>query len=209
MRCWLRPWSNRMKINQATYERSGVRFDQYPDAGLPEIALVGRSNVGKSSLINALLNRRNLARTSSSPGKTRTANFYLVNEQFYLVDMPGYGYAKIAQAERKRFQKMINEYLFTRSQLQLVMQIIDFRHPPTALDQEMYAFLRSISTPKLLVANKTDKVAKSQWHSHAQDILSGLPGLEPSQLIIFSSETKLGVDEVWHSVSAALTGQMK
>lgn len=194
-----------MKVTQAEYTQSGVRPDQYPEQGLPEIALVGRSNVGKSSLINALLGRRNLARTSSTPGKTRTANFYLVNQRFYLVDLPGYGYAKISQDERQRFQKMISNYLFTRQQLGLVLQVIDFRHPPTALDQEMHTLLRSLSTPKLLVANKTDKVARSQWAKHQSGILANLPGLSPGQLVLFSTETKQGVDEVWRQISGILT----
>lgn len=196
-----------MKIRQASYIQSGVRMDQYPTDGLPEIVLVGRSNVGKSSLINALLNRRNLARTSNSPGKTRTANFYLVNEAFYLVDLPGYGYAKIAQTERKRFQRMVDDYIYTREQLKLIVQIIDFRHPPTSLDQEMHAFLQAVKTPKLLVANKTDKVGKAQWDAHSRAILAGLPGLRQDQLLLFSAETKQGADEVWRFISAALASQ--
>jgi GTP-binding protein len=197
-----------MKINEAAYLLSGVKAEQYPHDGLPEIALVGRSNVGKSSLINALLNRRNLARTSTHPGKTRTANFYLVNRQFYLVDLPGYGYAKISQVERRQWQRMINDYLFARQELCLVVQIIDFRHPPTALDQEMYARLRSSSTRKLVVANKTDKVAKSQWTKHWQEILAHLPGLSPEQLVLFSAETKQGVDDVWRILSEAISRQI-
>lgn len=193
-----------MKVESAAYVTSGVREEHYPSAGLPEIALVGRSNVGKSSLINTLLTRRNLARTSGNPGKTRTANFYLVNEKFFFVDLPGYGYAKISQGERKSWQKMMSAYLTNRRELQLVIQLIDFRHPPTALDQEMYATLTKLDIPMLVVANKTDKVNRSQWVSHRQQIFAGLPGLAPDQLVLFSTETKQGKDDVWHNISAVL-----
>ncbi len=193
-----------MTARSAVYVTSGVREEHYPSAGLPEIALVGRSNVGKSSLINSLLNRRNLARTSSNPGKTRTANFYLVNDKFFFVDLPGYGYAKISQGERKSWQKMMSAYLTERRELQLVIQLIDFRHPPTALDQEMYGRLMNLDIPLLVVANKTDKVNRSQWNSQRQQIFAGLPGLAPDQLVLFSTETKQGKDEVWQNISAVL-----
>lgn len=194
-----------MTVRSAVYVTSGVRSEHYPSAGLPEIALVGRSNVGKSSLINTLLNRRSLARTSSTPGKTRTANFYLINEKFHFVDLPGYGYAKISQGERKSWHKMMSAYLTTRQELRLVIQLIDFRHPPTALDQEMYARLSQLDMPTLVVANKTDKVNRSQWTAHRQQIFAGLSGLVPDQLVLFSTESKQGKDEVWQNISAVLT----
>ncbi len=193
-----------MKIHSAEYVTSGVNEASYPQEGLPEIAFIGRSNVGKSSLINALLNRKALARTSSQPGKTRTANFYLINERFYLVDLPGYGYAKVAQSERARFQRMVTDYLNKRKPLQLIIHLIDFRHPPTALDIKMHEFLRSVTAPKLVVANKLDKVSRSKWEVHKKAILTTLPGLPPTALLLFSAETKQGVTELWDIISATL-----
>ncbi|MGI6357836.1 MAG: ribosome biogenesis GTP-binding protein YihA/YsxC [Bacillota bacterium] len=195
-----------MSNRQAQFVLSGVRPDQYPNSGLPEIALVGRSNVGKSSLINALLNRRNLARTSNTPGRTRTANFYLVDDQFYFVDLPGYGYAKISQVERRRWQRMLWDYLSQRQQLCLIVQVVDFRHPPTALDREMYAALRQLGTPKLVIANKIDKVNRSQWAAHQRQVLQGLAGLTPGRLVLLSAETKQGVGDVWNIISSVLAG---
>lgn len=193
-----------MKIRSAEYVTSGVNENSYPKEGLPEIAFIGRSNVGKSSLINALLNRKSLARTSSHPGKTRNANFYLINNEFYLVDLPGYGYAQVAQSERLRFQRMVADYLAKRRPLKLIIHLIDFRHPPTALDMKMHDFLVGTSTPKLVVANKLDKVAKSKWEVHRKAILAALPGLHPAALLLFSAETKQGVTELWDIISANL-----
>ena len=193
-----------MKIHSAEYVTSGVNEASYPQEGLPEIAFIGRSNVGKSSLINALLNRKALARTSSQPGKTRTANFYLINESFYLVDLPGYGYAKIAQSERARFQRMVTDYLGKRKPLRLIIHLIDFRHPPTALDVKMQEFLQGVPAPKLAVANKLDKVSRSKWEVHKKAILTPLPGLPPTALLLFSAETKQGVTELWDIISATL-----
>lgn len=193
-----------MKINSATYALSGVRADQYPTAGLPEIALVGRSNVGKSSLTNALLNRRALARTSGQPGKTQTANFYLVNESFYLVDLPGYGYAKASKVDRARFSNIVAEYLERRQELQLVLHVIDLRHPPTALDQAMFEYLQDLRVPKLVVANKLDKLKRSVIEKHRSTTLASLPGLAAQDLVLFSAETKQGVPELWRLIRAAL-----
>lgn len=193
-----------MKINSATYELSGVRADQYPAIGLPEIALVGRSNVGKSSLTNALLNRRALARTSGQPGKTQTANFYLVNESFYLVDLPGYGYAKASKVDRARFSNIVAGYLEKRKELQLVLQVVDLRHPPTALDLAMFQYLQDLQLPRLVVANKLDKLKRSVVESHRRTTLAGLPGLTAEELVLFSAETKQGVSELWRLISTTL-----
>lgn len=194
-----------MKIYSATYECSGVRADQYPADRLPEIAFVGRSNVGKSSLINALLNRRNLARTSGQPGKTQTANFYLINEKFYLVDLPGYGFARTSKSERARFSRMVRDYLLSREELRLVVQVVDVRHPPTSLDQEMHQFLSTIRTPKLVVANKLDKLKRSEVEQKRRTVLNGLSGLAQDRLILFSAETKQGVEAVWQQIGSVLT----
>lgn len=191
-----------MRINSATYELSGVRLDQYPASGLPEIALVGRSNVGKSSLTNALLQRRALARTSSQPGKTQTANFYLVNDSFYIVDLPGYGYAKASKADRARFSNIVGEYLEQRDELCLVIQVVDLRHPPTALDQLMFKYLLDLGLPKLVVANKLDKLKRSVIEKQRHIILANLPGLTERDLILFSTETKQGVPDLWRLINA-------
>ena len=193
-----------MKIHSATYALSGVRAEQYPIAGLPEIALVGRSNVGKSSLTNALLGRKSLARTSSQPGKTQTANFYLVNESFFIVDLPGYGYAKASKSDRARFSNIVGDYLESREELRLVLQVVDLRHPPTALDQEMFQYLRALDVPRLVIANKLDKLKRGEIERQRKVILATLPGLSPEQLVLFSAETKQGVSELWSRVDGVL-----
>lgn len=193
-----------MKITSSSYALSGVRLDQYPAEGLPEIALVGRSNVGKSSLINAMLRRRGLARTSGQPGKTQTANFYLVNESFYLVDLPGYGYARASKVDRARFSNIVGEYLERRQQLCLVLQLVDLRHPPTELDQLMFSYLRDLGRSRLVVANKLDKLKRSVIESHRRQTLAALPGLAMQDLLLFSAETKQGVPELWRLLQDVL-----
>jgi GTP-binding protein len=193
-----------VKINSATYALSGVKLAQYPSSGLGEIALVGRSNVGKSSLTNSLLQRRALARTSGQPGKTQTANFYLVNERFYLVDLPGYGYAKASKTDRARFNTIVGEYLEQRSELRLVIQVVDLRHPPTALDQLMFKYLQDLGVPKVVVANKLDKLKRSVIERHRRAVLADLPGLSEPDLVLFSTETKQGVSELWNLISSKL-----
>lgn len=193
-----------MKICSATYALSGVRAEQYPIAGLPEIALVGRSNVGKSSLTNALLARKSLARTSSQPGKTQTANFYLVNESFFIVDLPGYGYAKASKSDRARFSNIVGDYLESREELRLVLQVVDLRHPPTALDQEMFQYLSELDVPRLVIANKLDKLKRGEIERQHKVVLATLPGLSPEQLILFSAETKQGVSELRLVLEVAL-----
>lgn len=189
-----------MKIKTASYAVSGVRADQYPSDGLTEIALVGRSNVGKSSLTNALINRRGLARTSGQPGKTQTANFYLVNEAFYIVDLPGYGYARASKTDRARFSNIVGDYLQTRQELRLVVQVVDLRHPPSELDKHMRQFLLDLQLPQVVVANKLDKLKRSVIEKQRKIMLTNLPGLPREQLVLFSSTTKQGVSELWQLV---------
>lgn len=153
-----------MKITSSEYSVSAVREDQYPRDVLPEIALAGRSNVGKSSLINSFLNRKNLARTSSQPGKTQTLNFYKVNDSFYLVDVPGYGYAKVSKKQREQFGEMIQDYLETRANLEGLIIIIDARHEPTTDDIAMYNYALLLDLPILVVTTKMDKLKKSQYN---------------------------------------------
>lgn len=151
-----------MIIKKSEYAVSAVRENQYPTDDLPEIALAGRSNVGKSSLINTLLGRKNLARTSSQPGKTQTLNFYRVNDQFYLVDVPGYGYAKVSQKKRQQFGEMIQDYLETRANLKGLIILLDSRHDPTKNDIAMYNYAQYLNLPILVVCTKIDKLKKSQ-----------------------------------------------
>jgi GTP-binding protein len=196
-----------MKIKEAVYELSAVKFDQYPQNGLPEIALVGRSNVGKSSLINRLINRKNLARTSSHPGKTRTLNFYRINELFYFVDLPGYGYAKVSQDLRQQWGKMIEKYLIERKELQGVIQLIDIRHPPSEDDCYMQDWLAHHNFHRIVVATKADKIPRGKWQKHLTVIKKELSLKPEVPLILFSAEKGDGAEEVsrWLEKTLAIT----
>ncbi|MBS4191496.1 YihA family ribosome biogenesis GTP-binding protein [Bacillus sp. FJAT-49705] len=186
-----------MKVNSAEIVISAVKPDQYPDQTLPEFALAGRSNVGKSSFINKMLNRKSLARTSSKPGKTQTLNFFIINEILHFVDVPGYGYAKVSKKEREAWGKMIETYLTTREQLKAVVLIVDLRHPPTQDDTMMYDFLKHYEIPCIIIATKADKIPKSKWQKHIK-ITKETLDLDPNDhLILFSSETGQGKDEAW------------
>ena len=155
-----------MKITNSEIVISAVSPKQYPDDGKPEFALVGRSNVGKSSTINTMLNRKNLARVSSSPGKTRTINFYLVNKEFYLVDLPGYGYTKVSKSEKANWGKMIETYLQSRKNLYEVILLVDIRHEPTADDKMMYDWIRHYGYGTVVVATKSDKISRGNYQKH-------------------------------------------
>jgi len=186
-----------MKIQSAEIIISAVKPSQYPEEVLPEFALAGRSNVGKSSFINKMLNRKSLARTSSKPGKTQTLNFFLINEDFYFVDVPGYGYAKVSKKEREAWGKMIETYITEREQLKAVVLIVDLRHPPSSDDVMMYDFLKHYEIPCIIIATKADKVPKSKWQKHIKIVKETLD-LDPNDtLILFSSETGQGKDEAW------------
>ncbi|ENH95773.1 GTP-binding protein YsxC [Gracilibacillus halophilus YIM-C55.5] len=189
-----------MKINQAEIVMSAVSQKQYPNDQLPEIALAGRSNVGKSSFINRLINRKNLARTSSKPGKTQTINFYLLNDAFYFVDVPGYGYAKVSKKEREKWGKMMEEYFALRDTLKATALIIDSRHEPTELDQIMYDFLKYYELPVLVIATKIDKVAKGKRQKHLQQVIQTLELEDTDVVIPFSAETGEGKEEAWQQM---------
>jgi GTP-binding protein len=186
-----------MKVNQAEFVISAVGPSQYPEDALPEIALAGRSNVGKSSLINRMLGRKNLARTSSQPGKTQTLNYYRINEDLYFVDLPGYGYAKVSKTERERWGKFIESYLLNRETLKLVLLLIDLRHPPTKDDQAMYGWLKHNGVPVCVVTTKADKIPKGKWQKHAKIVRETLGMDKGDTLQLFSSEIGLGKDELW------------
>lgn len=190
-----------MKITQAEFIISAVGEDQLPTDALPEIALAGRSNVGKSSLINKMINRKNLARTSSVPGKTQQMNYYRINEQLYFVDLPGYGYAKVSKAQRERWGQMIERYLLGREHLKLVLHIIDLRHPPTADDLMMFEWLQHFGIPLVVVATKADKLPKTHIPRHLKTVRQDLDLKgKDIPLVTFSSDTGLGRDELWQII---------
>ncbi len=186
-----------MKITSSEYSVSAVREDKYTRDVIPEIALAGRSNVGKSSLINSFLNRKNLARTSSQPGKTQTLNFYKVNDSFYLVDVPGYGYAKVSKQQREQFGEMIQDYLETRANLEGLIIIIDARHEPTTDDIAMYNYALLLDLPILVVTTKMDKLKKSQYNKVQSNLRKHLDlNHDNVTVLTYSSETKLHLAEL-------------
>lgn len=197
-----------MIINQSEFSVSAVKASQYPEGGLDEIALAGRSNVGKSSLINTLLQRKNLARTSSSPGKTQTLNFYRVDSDqadFYLVDVPGYGYAKVSKKQREEFGEMIQDYLETRAYLKGLILLIDGRHEPTVDDIAMYDYAQYLNLPILLVATKMDKIKKNAFNKTEAAFRKHLNlNKDNVTFLPFSSVTKLNVDQVKDWIQARL-----
>ena len=186
-----------MKIKDAELERVAVKKAQYPDGDLPEFAFAGRSNVGKSSFINAILSRKKLARTSSTPGKTRTINFYKINNNLRLVDLPGYGYAKVSKTEKAAWSKSINEYLEARDEILEIFLLVDIRHEPTALDKQMYDVLLEHGYSGIVIATKSDKIAKGQHDKSINTIAKKLNIKNKDLIIPFSSEKKDMVDEVW------------
>ncbi|WP_080844556.1 ribosome biogenesis GTP-binding protein YihA/YsxC [Cytobacillus gottheilii] len=186
-----------MKVVSSEIVISAVKPDQYPETELPEFALAGRSNVGKSSFINKMLNRKALARISSKPGKTQTLNFYLINEILHFVDVPGYGYAKVSKKEREAWGKMIETYLTSREQLKAVVLIVDLRHPPTNDDVMMYDFLKHYNIPCVIIATKADKIPKSKWQKHLKVTKETLDLDPQDSVVLFSSETGQGKDEAW------------
>ena len=171
-----------------------------PDNTLPEIAFAGKSNVGKSSLINALMNRKSYARISATPGKTQTINFYNINEELYLVDLPGYGYAKVSEKEKERWGKMIERYLHQSKQLKAVFLLIDIRHDPSGNDKMMYQWIVDQGYQPIIIATKLDKIKRSQIQKQLKAIRTGLNVLPGTVMIPFSSETKQGRDELWDYV---------
>lgn len=186
-----------MEVHNVDLTISAVEPKQYPSTNYPEIALVGRSNVGKSSLTNVLINRRNFAHTSSQPGKTQTLNFYEVEHQMYFVDVPGYGYAKVSKKERERFGQMIEEYLTTRQQLRGVIELVDGRHKPSDDDISMYQWLRYYNIPTLVVATKIDKVNPSARNRTINEVSRALELPSPDDLQLFSAVSKQGKDKIW------------
>ncbi|HHY65184.1 MAG TPA: YihA family ribosome biogenesis GTP-binding protein, partial [Clostridiaceae bacterium] len=193
-----------MVIKKAEHVISAVEPSQYPETGWPEIALAGRSNVGKSSLINALTNRKSLARTGSTPGKTRVINFYNINDSIMLVDLPGYGYAKVSKEERKAWGKLAETYLNTRKTLNIILLLVDIRHDPTDDDVLMLNYIRQTGRRFAVVATKSDKVSRSDHKKRIESIKTKLD-LDPgSEVIPFSAVKRTGVEEVWSVIESYL-----
>ncbi|OIK14368.1 GTP-binding protein [Bacillus sp. OV322] len=190
-----------MKVTSADIVISAVKPEQYPGEQLPEFALAGRSNVGKSSFINKMINRKNLARTSSKPGKTQTLNFYIINDSLHFVDVPGYGYAKVSKSERAAWGKMIETYFTNREQLRAALLIVDLRHPPTKDDIAMYEFLKHYDLPRIVVATKADKIPKGKWQKHLKITRETLGLDKEDELILFSGETGEGKEKAWGILS--------
>lgn len=193
-----------MKINSVSLSSLAVRESQYPTENLPEFLLVGRSNVGKSSFINTLINRKNFAHTSSKPGKTQTLNFYNVNEAFYLVDVPGYGYASVDKQTQAKFGLMIEEYLMNRDALKRVFLIIDYRNKPMEDDLLMYNFLKYYHKEVTIVATKYDKVSQSKRAKIEKVLNSTFELQDTDNIIYFSSVTKEGKDKIMNIISSYL-----
>lgn len=187
-----------MKVKISDLEKVAVKKETYPANNLPEFAFAGRSNVGKSSFINAMLGRKNLARTSSTPGKTRTINFYKVNEDLRLVDLPGYGYAKVSKKEKDIWANIINEYLETRENLLETILLVDIRHDPTQLDLQMYDYLLDSGFSGIVIATKKDKISKSSVKKNIDNIARKLKAPVKENIIPFSSVDKDEVDELWY-----------
>ncbi|HBM7280426.1 TPA: YihA family ribosome biogenesis GTP-binding protein [Clostridioides difficile] len=189
-----------MKIRSSEITMSAVNKSQYPAEGIPEIALAGRSNVGKSSIINTLLNRRNFARTSQTPGKTRTINFYLINNEFYFVDLPGYGYAKIAKSEKEKWGGIMERYLESRQELCSIFLLVDIRHESTADDKLMYEWIKHFGYNCVVIATKADKISRGQYQKHISIIRKKLQMESSEKVIPVSSLKKTGVEELWEEI---------
>lgn len=193
-----------MNVNNVSLETVCGITSTLPENSLPEFAFAGKSNVGKSSLINALINRKALARTSAQPGKTQTINFYNVEEQLYFVDLPGYGYAKVSQEIKEKWGKMIERYLQKSKQLKLVFLLIDIRHEPSANDKNMYEWIEYNGFEPIIIATKLDKINRSQVQKHVKMLRIGLGLKKETVLIPFSAETKQGKEEIWEIIESYL-----
>lgn len=189
-----------MIVKNAQFRVSAVNPSGYPKDNLPEIVLVGKSNVGKSSFINTMINRKKLARTSSEPGKTRQINFYNIDDKFYFVDLPGYGYSKMSKIEQARVGSFIEEYLNTRKNISLIVFLIDIRHLPTANDKLMYDYVISSEFPCIVVANKADKIAVTKVDNAVKDLQNELNPLKDLKFIPFSAERKIYIEQAWEEI---------
>lgn len=193
-----------MNIHNPQFEISAVGPKQYPIQGLPEIVLVGKSNIGKSSFVNTMVNRKKLARTSSEPGKTRQINFYNMDDKFYFVDLPGYGYSKMCKNEQEQVGKFIENYLFNRNEISLIIFLIDIRHSPTENDRLMYNYIILSGLPCLILANKADKIAITKVDDCVKSLQKLLNPIGDIPTLPFSSERKIYADDVWDLIEQYL-----
>lgn len=193
-----------MKIISSDLHAIAVGPKQYPMDNLPEIAFAGRSNVGKSSFINTMINRTNLARTSGKPGKTRTINFYIINGNFRLVDLPGYGYAQVSKTEKEKWGHIIEEYLTNRENLKEIFLIVDMRHEPTAQDLMMYDWIKSFGFSGIVIATKADKISKANWQKNVSIIKKKLGVVHSNLIIPFSASKKINIDKSWNTIKDIL-----
>ena len=191
-----------MVIKQVELETVCGITSRLPENALPEVAFAGKSNVGKSSLINGLVNRKSLARTSAQPGKTQTINFYNVNQELYLVDLPGYGYAKVSAEAKEQWGKLIERYLNGSTQLKAIFLLIDIRHEPSANDKMMYSWIVEQGFQPIIIATKLDKLKRSQIQKHVKMVREGLDLVPGTKIIPFSSTTKQGRDEIWELIES-------
>lgn len=189
-----------MIVKEPKFEISAVSPKQYPKNQLPEIVLVGKSNVGKSSFVNTMINRKKLARTSSEPGKTRQINFYNIDKTFYFVDLPGYGYSKMSKKEQEQVGKFIEEYLFNRKEISLIIFLIDIRHKPTENDKLMYNYIISSGLPFIILANKADKIAITKVENTVMELQKHINPIGDMTMLPFSSERKIYKEEVWNII---------
>lgn len=192
-----------MIVKNPKFEVSAVSPKQYPTNGLPEIVLVGKSNVGKSSFINTMINRKALARTSSEPGKTRQINFYNIDNSFYFVDLPGYGYSKMSKATQEKVGKFTEDYLVKRNSISCIIFLIDIRHKPSQNDRLMYHYVMKSNLPFIVLANKADKIATTKVNSYVEDLKKEL-GISFSTILPFSSEKKIYTEMVWEKLDEIL-----
>jgi GTP-binding protein len=195
-----------MRVQTAELLQAAGRADQFPRGGRPEVAFAGRSNVGKSSLINRLLGRRNLAHTSSTPGRTRTINFYLVNEEVLFADLPGYGYAKVSRSVQEDWWVLVEGYLTHRAQLCGVVHLVDARHAPTDRDQGLQEFLAAVGVPSVVILTKADKVPRGQRAATQAAAARALGLGQPNASLLFSAETGEGALPLWHAIETLLSG---
>ncbi|WP_304942413.1 ribosome biogenesis GTP-binding protein YihA/YsxC [Vallitalea guaymasensis] len=189
-----------MNVNNVNLEVVSGNTSQFPDTGLLEIAFAGKSNVGKSSLINALINRKSYARTSSQPGKTQTINFYNIEDKLYFVDLPGYGYAKVSKTERERWGKFIESYLYERQQIKQILLLVDIRHEPGNNDKMLYDWIVYNGFDPIVVATKLDKIKRSQIDKHVSIIKKSLGITDRKKIVPFSATTKQGKDTLWEII---------
>lgn len=196
-----------MLVKNPRFQVSAVKPAQYPTNNLPEIVLVGKSNVGKSSFINTMINRKKLARTSSEPGKTRQINFYNIDDTFYFVDLPGYGYSKMSKQEQEQVGKFIEQYLFNRQQIALIIFLVDIRHSPTENDKLMYNYIISSGLPCIILANKADKIAITKVDDTTKNLQKKLNPIGDIPTFPFSSERKIYKDDVWNIIDDYIKGK--